>query len=87
MLKIEKFTDVCMTGGIHCTPSHTNVCKFYNFQLTFSHTAPEMLKLGRVSKVKMLILVLVFVFKFDFFKISTTILEKGRLFDRNREPS
>ena len=35
-LKIEKFTDVCMTGGIMHTPSHTNVCKFYNFQLTFS---------------------------------------------------
>ena len=33
MLKIEKFTDVCMTGGMHYTPSHTNVCKFYNFQL------------------------------------------------------
>ena len=38
MLKIEKFTDVCMTGtgGMHYTPSHTNVCKFANFQLTFS---------------------------------------------------
>ena len=22
MLKIEKFTDVCMTGGMHYTPSH-----------------------------------------------------------------
>ena len=32
MLKIVKFTDVCMTGGIMHTPSHTNVCKFYNFQ-------------------------------------------------------
>ena len=36
MSKTEKFTDVCMTGGMHYTPSHTNVCKFYNFQLTFS---------------------------------------------------
>ena len=36
MLKIAKFTDVCMTGGMHYTPSHTNVCKLYNFQLTFS---------------------------------------------------
>ena len=25
-----------MTGGIMHTPSHTNVCKFHNFQLTFS---------------------------------------------------
>ena len=31
-----KFTDVCITGGMHYTPSHTNVCKFYNFQVTFS---------------------------------------------------
>ena len=35
MLKIEKFTDVCMTGGMHYTPCHTNVSKFYNFQVTF----------------------------------------------------
>ena len=51
MLKIEKFTDVCMTGGMHSTPSHTNVCKFYNFQVTFfsADISPEMLKLGRVT--------------------------------------
>ena len=35
-LKIEKFTDACMTGGIMNAPSHTNVCKFLNFQPTFS---------------------------------------------------
>ena len=35
-LKIVKFTDVCMTGGIMHTPSHTNVCKFFNCQHTFS---------------------------------------------------
>ena len=39
--------------------------------------APEMLKHGRVIKVKMLFLVLVFVFNFDLFKISAAILEKG----------
>ena len=33
--KIEKFRDVCMIGGMHYTPSHTNVCKFLNFQLAF----------------------------------------------------
>ena len=33
-LKIEKFTDVCMTGGMH-TPSHTNVCNFLIFNLRF----------------------------------------------------
>ena len=35
VLKIVKFTEVCMIGGIMHTPSHTNVCKFYNFQHTF----------------------------------------------------
>ena len=36
-----------------------------------------MLKLGRVTKVKVLFLVLVFVFNFDLFKFSAAILEKG----------
>ena len=40
-----------------------------------------MLKLGRVSKFKMLFLVLVLVFNFDLFKFSAAILEKG-LFKR-----
>ena len=48
MLKIEKFTYVCMTGGM-------------------MHISPEMLKLGRVTKVKVLFLVLVFVFNFILF--------------------
>ena len=38
-----------------------------------------MLKLGRVTKVKVFFLVLVFVFNFDLFKFSATILEKGLL--------
>ena len=38
-----------------------------------------MLKLGRVTKFKMLILVLVFVSHFDLFKFSAAILEKGLL--------
>ena len=38
-----------------------------------------MLKLGRVTKVKVLFLVLVFVFNFDLFKFSVAILEKGLL--------
>ena len=41
-----------------------------------------MLKLGRVTKVKVLFLVLVFVFNFDLFKLSAAILEKG-LLDKN----
>ena len=39
----------------------------------------EMLRLGRVTKFKMLFLVLVFVFNFAFFKFSAAILEKGPL--------
>ena len=38
-----------------------------------------MLKLGRVTKDKVLYLVLVFVFNFDLFKFSAAILEKGLL--------
>ena len=85
MLKIEKFTDVFMTGGIMHTPSHINVCKFYNFQLTFSqlifhlNISPEIRNLGRITKFKMLFLVLVFVFNFDLFKFSAATLEKGLL--------
>ena len=69
MLKIVKLTNVCLTGGIKHTPSHTNVCKFFNFQHTFPQLilqiTPEMLKLGRVAKVKVLFLVLAFVFNFS----------------------
>ena len=42
-----------------------------------------MLKLGRVTKVKVLFLVLVFVFNFDLFKFSAAILEKGLLLSRH----
>ena len=38
-----------------------------------------MLKLGRVTKVKVLFLLVVFVFHFDLFKFSAAILEKGLL--------
>ena len=54
----------------HYTPSHTNVCKFCNLQFStyiFSAISPEMLKLGRVTNVKMLFLVLAFVFNFSLF--------------------
>ena len=30
-LKIEKFRDVCMTEGIHYTPSHTKTLNFAGF--------------------------------------------------------
>ena len=39
-----------------------------------------MLKLGRVTKVKVLLLVLVYVFNIDLFEFSAAVLEKGLLF-------
>ena len=80
MMKFDKFTDVCMTGGIHHTSSHTNVCKFFIFQLTLFFSAditPDMLKLCRVTKVKGLFVVLVYIFIFNLFEFLATILEKG----------
>ena len=44
--------------------------------------SPAMLKLGWVTKVKVLFLVLVFAFHFDLFKFSAAILEKGLLSHR-----
>ena len=80
-MKIEKFTDVCMTGGVHYTPSHTNVCKFFQFSIYMfsADITPEMLKLCRVTKVKVFFLVLVYLFNFDLFEFSAVILEKDLL--------
>ena len=44
-----------------------------------------MLKLGRVTKVKVLLPALVFVFNFDLFKFSVAILEKGLLDHAKRD--
>ena len=40
-----------------------------------------MLKLCRVTKVKVLFLVLVYVFNFNLFEFSAAILEEGQLFN------
>ena len=76
-MKFDKFTDVCMTGGIRHTPviqTSVNV-SFFNF---FSaDITPDMLKLCRVTKVKVLFLVLVYIFNFNLFEFSAAILEKG----------
>ena len=71
-----------MTGrtGLHYTPSHTNISKFFNFEHTFSQLILQMLKLCRVAKVKVLFLVLVHVFNCDLFEFLAAILEKGLLF-------
>ena len=54
-----------------------------NFQfLTYIFSAdirPNMVKLGRFTKVKVLFLVLLYVFNFDLFGFSAAILEKGLL--------
>ena len=84
MLKIVKFTDVCMTGGIKHTPSHTNVSKFFNFQ----HTFPQLIlhlkcrNLAGLLKLRCSFwcwysfLILAY---FNVFEILAAILEKGLL--------
>ena len=68
-------------GCMHYTPSHTNVCKFLNFNLHFPgwyYTWNAEILQGYLSKG--VLLVLVFVFNFDLFEISAAILEEALLF-------
>ena len=78
-MKFDKFTDVCITGGIRHTPSHTNACKFFIFSTYIFSAAitPDKLKLCNVTKVKVLFLVLVYVFNFNLFEFSAANLENG----------
>ena len=79
-MKFDKITDVCMTGGIRHTPSHTNVCKlFFSTNFFLADITPDTLKICRVTKVKVLFLVLVYVFNFNLFESSAAISEKGLL--------
>ena len=68
-----------MSGAIMHTPSHTNVCNFFQFSTDIfsANITAEMLKLGRVTKVKVFFLVLVYVFNIDLFEFSAAILEEG----------
>ena len=67
-----KFRVQCILPAIQTTVI------FSIFNLHFlSWYYSEMLKLGRVTKVKVFFLVLVFIFNIDLFKFSATILEKG----------
>ena len=61
------------------TPSHRNVCNFFNFSsyIFSADITPEMLKLGRVTKVK--VFFLVYLFKIDLFEFHAAILGKGLL--------
>ena len=78
-MKFDKFTDICMTGGIRHTPCHTHVCKFFHFSTFSADITPDMLKLCRITKVNVLFLVLVYVFNFNLFEFLAAILEKGLL--------
>ena len=75
-MKFDKFTEVCMTGGVRHIPSHTFHLSTYIFSADIT---PDMLKLCMVTKVKVLFLVLVYVFNFNLFEFSAAILEKGLL--------
>ena len=70
-----------MTGGIMDTPTHANVCKFLNFQLTFSQLLLHLKSwnFAGLTKVKVFFLVLVYVnfLIFDLREILPAILEKG----------
>ena len=58
-----------------------NVCNFFQFStyIFSDDIIPEMLKLCRVTKLKVFFPVLVYVFNFDLFGFSAAILEKGLL--------
>ena len=77
MLKIEKFTDVGIPPVIQTSVNFTI------FNIFSGDVSPEILKLGRFTKGKVLFLVLVFVFNSDFFEFSAAILEKGLLSKRD----
>ena len=79
-MKFDKFTDVCMSGAIRHTPSHTKSVNFSFSTYIFSaDIRPGMLKRCKVTKVKVLFQVLVYVFNFNLFEFSAAILEKGLL--------
>ena len=50
-----------MTGGMAYTPSHTNVCEISSY-ISYADITPNMLKLCKVTKLKVLFPVLVSVF-------------------------
>ena len=67
-----------MSGGIRHTASHTNVCKLFHISTSIfsADVTPDMLKLCRVTKVKMFFLVLVYVFNFNLSEFSAVIIRQ-----------
>ena len=77
-MKFDKFIDVLMTGSIRHTPQSYKRPYIYNFS-TYVFSAEitaDMLKLCRVTKVKVLFLVLVYVCNLNLFEFSAATLEK-----------
>ena len=63
-LKNEKFTDVCMTGGMTYNPQSyksRQICQISSY-ISLADIAPNMLKLRKVTKVNVLFPVLLSVF-------------------------
>ena len=70
-----------MTGGNNAYPQSYKRLQIFQFSTYIfpADITPEMLKLCRITNVKVFFLLLVYVFNFDLFKFSAAILEKGLL--------
>ena len=68
-------------SGMHYTPSHTNVCQFFSFQLTFFQLILHLKSwnFAGLLNLKVFFLALLYVFNFALFEFSAAILEKGLL--------
>ena len=74
-MKFDKFTDVCLTEGIRQSYKRLQIFHFSTYIFSADIT-PDMPKLCRVTKVKVLFLFLGLVFYFNF-EFWGAILEKG----------
>ena len=71
-MKIEKLTDVCITSVVQTSVNFSISTYFFSADIT-----PEILKLSRVTKVRVFFLVLVYVFNCDLFKFSAANFGEG----------
>ena len=78
--KLRNLQTFVWLGVCSVPPVIQTSVNFSIFNLHFSaDITPEMLKLCRVTKVKVFFLVMVYVFNFDLFEFSGAVLEKGLL--------
>ena len=68
-----------MTGGMHYTPVIQNFSINFSTYIFSVDIILNMLKLYRVTKLKVFFLVLVYIFNFGLFEFSVAISEKGLL--------